>query len=123
MARILFIDDDPFTLETLSKAAEVLGHQATTAASGREAFAIIESNSDLPDLIFTDMRLPDVNGADLVETLRSRPETAQIPMYILSASPIEDALERANAAGAMGYLDKPIRLNTLLQIIDKHTSG
>lgn len=123
MARILFIDDDPFTLETLTKAAEVLGHRATTASTGQEAIAIVESNSDLPDLIFTDMRLPDTDGAKLVENLRGRTATAQIPMYILSASPIEDALERAAAAGALGYLNKPIRLNTLMQIIEKHTSS
>lgn len=123
MARILFIDDDPFTLETLTKAAEVLGHQATTASTGREAIAIIESDADLPDLIFTDMRLPDTDGAELVENMRSRPKIAQIPMFILSASPIEDAVERADAAGALGYLDKPIRLTTLMQIINEHTSG
>lgn len=123
MARILFIDDDPFTLETLSKAAEILGHQATTASTGKDAINLIASNSELPELIFTDMRLPDIDGADLVEVLRSRTDTAQIPMFILSASPIEDALGRAEAAGAKGYLDKPIRLNTLMQIIDEYTSG
>jgi CheY-like chemotaxis protein len=120
MALLLFVDDDPFTLETLAKAAQVLGHQAIVASSGQEALKAIAEQS--PDLIFTDMRLPDTDGVTLIVQLQSQENTARIPMFVLSASPAEDAVERSQAAGARAYLNKPIRLQTLLDIIREFTS-
>lgn len=120
MARVLFVDDDPFTLETLTKAVEVFGHQALSAHNGREGLDLAAGES--PDLIFTDMRLPDMDGLTLVTELKAQPETAQIPVLVLSASPVLDAVERAKAAGARDYLNKPIRLQALLDIIQQYTT-
>jgi CheY-like chemotaxis protein len=120
MARVLFIDDDPFTLETLSRAAEILGHEAITASTGEQALAL--ASEQLPDLIFSDLRLPDYEGIDLVQQLKSQESTANIPMFILSASPAVDAVERTQAAGAEAYLNKPIRLQTLMEIIQDYAS-
>lgn len=119
MARILFVDDDPFTLETLTKAVEVFGHQAMSAHSGEDGLEIAAAQS--PDLIFTDLRLPDMDGLTLVSKLQNQAETANIPVLVLSASPVLDAVERAKAAGAREYLNKPIRLQALLDIIQQYT--
>ncbi len=119
MARILFIDDDPFTLETLTKAVQVFGHQALLAGTGEEALVIAREQA--PDLIFTDLMLPDMNGLTLVRRLREQTVTAETPILVLSASPVLDAVERTEAAGANGYLNKPIRLQTLLDIIQDFT--
>jgi CheY-like chemotaxis protein len=121
MARILFIDDDPLTLETLSKAVEVFGHQALHAHTAKEGLTLARQQS--PDLIFTDLRLPDMEGLVLVERLHSDPLTAAIPVLVLSASPELDQVERAQAVGAQGYISKPIRLQTLLDMIQKHCRG
>ncbi|MCS6906327.1 MAG: response regulator [Anaerolineales bacterium] len=118
MARILFIDDDPMTLETLSKAVEILGHQALQAHTAGEGLELARQQS--PDLIFTDLRLPDMEGLALIGRLHDDPSTASIPVLVLSASPALDEIERAQAAGAQGYLHKPIRLQTLLDLIQKH---
>jgi len=115
MARILFVDDDPFTLETLSRAVQLVGHQALLAGSGQEAIKLAEENS--PSLIFSDMQLPDTDGIHLITQLRANEGTAHIPVFILSASPALDAASRAQAAGAVAYLDKPIRLQILLEIL------
>ena len=121
MARVLFIDDDPFTLETLTKAVQLLGHQALVAGNGLDAVTVAEQ--EIPDVIFTDMQLPDTDGASLVCRLKSKALLTDIPMFILSASPTMDAVEHAEAAGAAAYLNKPIRLQTLLEILQKYTSG
>ncbi len=121
MARLLFVDDDPFTLETLAKAVQVLGHQPILASNGQEALLAAEEQS--PDLIFTDMSLPDTDGATLIGLLHGQESTAKIPMFILSASPTEDAVERTRSAGAQAYLNKPIRLQTLIDIIGKFAVG
>lgn len=120
MARLLFVDDDPYTLETLAKAVEVLGHQALTASNGREAYLV--ATEQLPDLIFADMRLSDTDGASLINLLRAEARLANIPMFILSAGPAEDAIGRSQAAGARAYLNKPIHLQTLLDLIQEYTS-
>ncbi len=119
MARVLFVDDDPFTLETLMRAAEVLGHEAITASTGEQALVL--ASEQLPDLIFFDMRLPDFDGIELIQQLRRQEGTAHIPMFILSASPAIDVVERAQAAGAQEYIHKPIRLQTLMDIIQQYT--
>jgi CheY-like chemotaxis protein len=119
MARILFVDDDPFTLETLSKAVEVFGHQALTAHNGEEGLAM--ATGQTPDLIFTDIRLPDMDGLQLVSKLKGVPLIAQIPVLVLSASPELDAADLAKAAGAADYLNKPVRLQALLNIIATYT--
>jgi len=121
MALLLFIDDDLYTLEALTRAAQVLGHQALTAESGQEGLKL--ATEHLPDLIFLDMYLDDMDGITLIEQLRQQESTAHIPVFVLSASPAVDAAQRAQAAGAKAYLDKPIRLSTLLEIVQKYTSG
>ena len=115
MAHILFIDDDPYTLETLSRAAQVIGHEAYVAGSGEEGIRIAAERT--PDLIFTDLNLSDMDGLSLIEHLKEMPASAQIPIFILSASPVEDIVNRAQAAGAKAYLNKPVRLQTLMEII------
>lgn len=120
MAKILFIDDDPFTLETLMKAVGVFGHQAILAATGKEGLQTALTQN--PDIIFTDMRLPDMDGLEIITGLKQEPATADIPVMILSASPVMDALQDAKSAGAEMYLEKPLRLQTLQEIIQRYAA-
>ncbi|HEX9028347.1 MAG TPA: response regulator [Anaerolineales bacterium] len=120
MARILFVDDDPYTLETLTKAVQIFGHQALLAGNGQDALVLAAEQS--PDLIFLDMSLPDMDGIDLTGLLIAQESTAHIPVLILSAGPEADAGEQAKAAGARAYLSKPIRLQTLLDAIQEYAA-
>jgi CheY-like chemotaxis protein len=120
MALILFVDDDPYTLETLTKAAEVLGHQALVADSFQAAMTLL--GEAVPDLIFTDMNLTGKNGISLVQELKARSSTAGIPVIILSASPEVASAEEAQAAGAQAYINKPVRLNKLQEVIQVYAA-
>jgi CheY-like chemotaxis protein len=121
MARILFVDDDPYTLETLGKAVEVFGHQPLWATNGQEAMQA--ASQQAPDIIFLDMSLPDIGGIELIGKLRGVASLADTPILVLSASPELDAAELVLKAGAQAYLNKPIRLQTLLDTIQQHTSA
>jgi CheY-like chemotaxis protein len=121
MARILFVDDDPFTLETLTKAVQIFGHTAMLAANGEQALTL--ARQEVPDLIMTDMRLPDMDGLTLVKCLKQEPFLAKIPVVMLSASPEIDVAEIAQSAGAEAFVNKPIRLQALLDVIGRYTSG
>ena len=120
MSRILFIDVDPLMLETLKKAVTLFGHEAELATSGVEAEVLIGAHSF--DLIFVDMSLADTDGLSLVSRFRALPITNQIPILILSAAPGVDAAEKAKIAGAQEFLEKPIRLQTLLNVIQQYTA-
>jgi CheY-like chemotaxis protein len=120
MALILFVDDDPYTLVTLTKAAELLGHRAVVADSFQAALSLLGETT--PDLIFTDMNLTGENGISLVQEIKGRSATAGIPVIILSASPEVATAEQAQAAGALAYLNKPVRLNTLQEVIRVYTA-
>ena len=121
MARILFVDDDPYTLEILGKAVEVFGHKAIWANNGHEALRI--ASEQLPDMVFVDMSLPDIDGLALISRLRQVPSLLNTPLLVLSASPELDAAELARKAGAQAYLNKPIRLQTLLDAIQTYTTA
>lgn len=120
MARILFVDDDPHMLETLDKSVQLIGHQAIIAKTGKEALELAASQS--PDLIMTDMMLPDMDGVKLLEQLRQDSATASIPVVILSASPEPDLAQISKLAGADSYLSKPVRLRILQEVIEQYTS-
>jgi CheY-like chemotaxis protein len=120
MALILFVDDDPYTLETMTKAAEVLGHRAVVADSYQAALAVL--GNTMPDLIFTDMNLTGKNGISLVQEIKGQSSTAGIPVIILSASPEVATAEEAQAAGALAYIIKPVRLDRLQEVIQSFTA-
>lgn len=119
MARILFIDDDPFTLDTLTRAVRIFGHEALTAATGQDALSVLAEQT--PDLIFVDSRLPDMDGLSLIKLFMARADTCDIPILMLSAGPEIDGAEAAKAAGARAYISKPIRLQALVDLIRVYT--
>lgn len=118
MARILFVDDDPLTLETLKRSVELFGHEAILASSGSEAQTIAADQK--PDMILTDMRLPDIDGLTLVSQLKESPELAATPVIVLSASPEIEASELALASGADEFIAKPVRLQVLQDVIQRY---
>lgn len=121
MARLLFVDDEKELLNTLKKAVEMFGHQALLASSEEQAMSI--ALAECPDLIFVDMMLAETDGLSIVRQLKlPGSPSAQIPVVVLSAGPELDAGELAQQAGALDYLLKPVRLQTLLDTIHRLTS-
>jgi DNA-binding response OmpR family regulator len=121
MALILFIDDDPQMLEMLEKSVQFFGHQAITAKSGADALRLAVEQA--PDLIMTDMMLPDIDGVELIKQLHHLDATATIPVVILSASPEVDLEYLSEMAGADSYLSKPVHLQSLQEVIDRYTTS
>jgi CheY-like chemotaxis protein len=80
------VDDDPQSLDLM--ALRVLGLASTVlrARGGREAIGVAQR--ELPDLIVLDLMMPDVNGFDVVGALLQRPETARIPVLVVTAKSI-----------------------------------
>lgn len=121
MAIVLFIDDDFLSLVTLDKACSLLGHQTLLAHSGQEALKIAAEKQ--PHLIVLDMRLPDMDGVEVVKLLRIQDATQKIPVVFLSAGVTPNDREIVQAVGAQEYLLKPISLSTLDSTIKKYTTA
>lgn len=121
MATILFIDDEPLTLSLLSQAATILGHKAFTTDTIPKALALAKEFQ--PDLIVTDIHLDGCNSMDFIDQCHQNPEIYQIPIVTLSAMQSSEAEALARSHGAVAHLSKPIRLQTLLEVIGKHAQS
>ncbi|MBL7161962.1 MAG: response regulator [Anaerolineales bacterium] len=120
MARILFIDDDIFTLETYERIVSYFGHEAVLADSGTKAVKLARESS--VDLILLDRQLPDMDGFQILKQIRALDVPLEIPVVMVSASHKVFA-DRAVAEGAQEFLSKPLLTDDLLELIEKYTSG
>lgn len=92
---ILVVDDDPGILDLHSRLVEQTGHRVVTARNGREALARVDQQA--PDLILLDLMMPEMDGFAVLDELRARESTRDIPVIILTARLLSDAdLERCN---------------------------
>jgi PAS domain S-box-containing protein len=113
--RILVVDDETFILETAREALRDKGYRVHTAAGGDEALQQIDENGDV-DAVITDLRMPNMDGLDLIRTLR-----AQHPnLPIIAASGVADGQsEEALTAGAHTFLAKPFDEDTLQKALQE----
>ncbi|MCC7366948.1 MAG: GAF domain-containing protein [Chloroflexi bacterium] len=88
-----------------------------TAETASEGLALARAQHPL--LILADLHLPDMSGAELLAELRSAPDTAHIPVVVLSADANREQIDRLLAAGAHAYLTKPFDVRAFLGIVDR----
>ena len=81
--RLLVVDDEPGLLLAVSDTMRAEGYEVMTARRGAEA--MIRVAEALPDLIISDIRMPGMNGYQLVQNLRSNPRTRLVPIVFLTA--------------------------------------
>ncbi|MBA4374821.1 MAG: histidine kinase [Anaerolinea sp.] len=109
---ILVVDDDPVIQQFISLVLKRGGFDITVASNGLEALNRV--NEAAPDLIISDVMMPEMDGFSLLKELRSKSDTAFIPLILLtSKSSDEDIIDGLNL-GADDYLPKPIDGNILL---------
>jgi DNA-binding response OmpR family regulator len=104
-AMILSVDDESDITDLIRFHLTRAGCEVTTAASGREALDAVRARR--PDLILLDLMLPDIDGFGVCEILRRTPDTATIPIVIVSAWSTPDARELGLELGALDYVTKP----------------
>jgi signal transduction histidine kinase/DNA-binding response OmpR family regulator len=112
---VLVIDDDPVVRELLRRRLTDLDVHVETAADGAEGLRLATALS--PDVITLDVLMPNVDGWTVLSTLKSTPNTANIPVIMLT---IVDEWKRGFALGAMDYLTKPIDTDRLVQLVALH---
>ncbi|MGL4617808.1 MAG: PAS domain S-box protein, partial [Chroococcidiopsis sp.] len=113
--RVLLVDDDADTCEFLSAALEENGAIVTTAASAAEAIQILARSR--PDLLLSDIGMPETDGYELIRTIRSLASARSIPAIALTAYATNADRERAIAAGFQHHFAKPLDVEAVVTSI------
>ena len=111
-ARLLIVEDELPLAETLQYNLEAEGFQVSHAETGEEAELLIAEEE--PDLIILDWMLPQVSGIELCRRLRSKPETRNVPILMLTARGEESDRIRGLSTGADDYVVKPFSRDELM---------
>ena len=101
---VLFIEDDPAVAEMYKLKLELDGYRVNTAVDGEDG--LTKASSLTPDIIFLDIRLPKIDGLEVLRRLRAEDKTRDIPVIILSNYDEADMVSRGLHLGAHEYLIK-----------------
>ena len=102
--RVLLIEDDLDTLEMYRTRLEKDGYHVHVATDGEQGLDL--ATQLLPDIVFLDIRLPKLDGLEVLERLRDQPSTAAVPVVILSNYGERDLIDRGLNLGALEFLVK-----------------
>src|SRR5690606_39120962 len=114
--RIAIVDDDPKIGELFATVLQRDGYAARPYTDARDLIELLDGG-DVPDLILTDLMMPEVTGIELIEEVRGRDLT--LPVIIMTAhSSVQTAVE-AMRLGAFHYLQKPVNLEEMRALLEK----
>ncbi|MGA9531330.1 MAG: response regulator [Anaerolineales bacterium] len=120
-ASVLVIDDEPAFCFAISEILRLAGYDVRLAHDARHALASLKE--DIPDLILTDVMMPDIDGLTFLRTLRSDPAWASTPTIAVSAKAAQADITAAREAGADAYLAKPFSAKDLQDAIRPFVNG
>jgi two-component system chemotaxis response regulator CheY len=115
VAKILIVEDNARLAETLAVCLNQAGYE--TSRAGTSAKGISKALTERPDLILTDLNLPDMNAVNAITILKNNSVTSGIPIVVLTAQNGGQWKGKALKAGAAEYLLKPISPSNLLQVV------
>ncbi len=111
---ILIIDDDREILRGLAIRLRAAGCDVISAPDGESGIA--RAAASAPDLCTLDVQMPGMDGLEVLAVLKARPETAAIPVVVLSANVVETTRARALSLGAACFLQKPCPIEHIVSL-------
>lgn len=113
--KILLVDDEKEFVETLSERIRMREHDSEVALNGEQALKKIED--DIPDVVVLDLKMPGMDGMEVLRKIRKAYPKVQVIM--LTGHGSEKDEEEARKLGAFEYLEKPVEIDTLMKKIKK----
>lgn len=114
--KVLIVDDDVRNIYSLTKALEVFKMNVITAFDGKEAIKILAENPDT-DIVLLDMMMPNMDGYETAEKIRSNPKFLNLPLIAVTAKAMTGDREKCIKAGASDYITKPVDIDQLLSLL------
>jgi CheY-like chemotaxis protein len=116
--RLLLVDDHPQALKLLSRLAEKLGYPYDTAVDGQKAYQLIASQPPgYFSAVVTDRMMPNMDGMALLKAIHQLPGCEHLPVILQTALTDEQSIQEGIEAGAFYYLNKPLNLKVVEQVI------
>jgi two-component system response regulator len=109
---IFIVDDSPIDIELTTIALQVTGRQLNvrSATDGKSALAMLRNGDELPALILLDIKMPGMDGVEVLREIRAHDRLRDLPVVVITSSALESDRADTIAAGASGYLQKPLAL-------------
>lgn len=120
MAKVLIVDDSPTETYKLTSMLEKSGHEVLTAETGEAGIAL--AKKELPDVVLMDIVMPGLNGFQATRQLTKAPETAHIPVIIVTTKDQQTDRVWGMRQGAKDFLVKPVTADMLTAAIAKVSS-
>ncbi|MDP5200631.1 response regulator [Flavobacterium sp. DG2-3] len=114
--KVLIVDDDVRNIYSLSKALEAFKMNVITAFDGKEAIKILDENPDT-DVVLLDMMMPNMDGYETAEKIRSNPKFLNLAVIAVTAKAMTGDREKCIRAGASDYITKPVDVDQLLSLL------
>ncbi len=111
MGKVLVVDDDSHIVSLLQRVVLKKGHQILVAGNGRQGLAL--ARSEVPDIVLTDIRMPDMQGGELAMAIKNDPNLAHITVIIMSGEIYENPLVDR-------VLVKPFDLHEVYELLDDY---
>jgi CheY-like chemotaxis protein len=117
--KIMVVEDETLLLTAITKKMQVTGLEVVPCVSGQQAIDYLNGSEGLPDAVWLDYYLKDMNGLAFMQELKTKPEWAAIPVIVVSNSASPDKVNNMLALGAKKYLLKAeYRLDEIIAMID-----
>jgi two-component system chemotaxis response regulator CheY len=117
MKRILIVDDSPTMLMSMEGVLKRNGYDVETATSAKQA--IFKAPLFKPDMMITDLNMPEMNGIDLIKELKQTSIMRFKPIMMLTIESQQDKRDEAKQAGATDWLVKPVQPDELSNVVRK----
>ncbi len=121
MTTLLIVDDRRENMVSLAPRLEAKGFVVLTALNGKQAIEV--ANNESIDLILMDLNMPEMDGCEAAEKLKSEDKTKGIPIIACTAHSQGEDRQRALDSGCDAFLEKPLDFKTLLALMDKHLNN
>ena len=116
---ILLVDDEPSVLFALKLLLQALGYRVSEFNVAADALSFLQDGKHA-DMFLCDLKMPQMNGMEVLAALQSEPALKQIPLVFLSASAESERLEEALRLGASGYVTKPFNFAQLQAVLKQY---
>lgn len=117
MLNVLVVDDSVAIRASMALVLKNAGFSAQEAASGEEAIALLRGGKAKPGLFLLDLNMPGMNGIELIKLIRATPSFRFTPILMLTTESQQAKRVEAKAAGATGWLVKPVSPADLIKVI------